>query len=73
MVTTVKGDLLLIQACVEMREKETRERELSALYEACKEFELSEGIIITEDHEEEIYHQNLKIHCIPFWKWTNAQ
>ncbi|HEX4839365.1 MAG TPA: ATP-binding protein [Rhabdochlamydiaceae bacterium] len=69
-VTTPRGDLLLIQACVDMREEETRERELSALYEACQEFDLSEGYIITEDHEEEIKHQNLKIHCIPFWKWA---
>jgi len=69
-VTTAKGDLLLIQACVDMGEEETRERELSALYEACQEFDLSEGYIITEDHEEEIRHQNLKIHCIPFWKWA---
>ncbi len=71
-VTTPRGDLLLIQACADMREKETRERELSALYEACQEFDLSEGTIITEDHEEEIRHQKLKIHCIPFWKWALA-
>jgi len=69
-VTTAKGDLLLIQACADMSDQETRERELSALYEACQEFDLSEGLIITEDHEEEIHHQNLKIHCIPFWKWA---
>jgi predicted AAA+ superfamily ATPase len=71
-VTTPRGDLLLIQACADMREKETRQRELSALYEACQEFDLSEAAIITEDHEEEIRHQKLKIHCIPFWKWALA-
>jgi len=69
-VTTARGDLLLIQACADMQEKETRERELSALYEACQEFDLSEGTIITEDHEEEVFHQGLTIHCIPFWKWA---
>jgi predicted AAA+ superfamily ATPase len=72
-VTTPRGDLLLIQACADMSENEIRQRELSALYEACQEFELSEGFIITEDHEEEIHHQNLKIHCIPFWKWAITQ
>jgi len=69
-VTTAKGDLLLIQACTDMSDQDTRERELSALDEACQEFDLSEGFIITEGHEEEIHHQNLKIHCIPFWKWA---
>ncbi len=69
-VTTARGDLLLIQACADMQEKETRERELSALYEACQEFDLSEGMIITEDHEEEVFDQGITIHCIPFWKWA---
>lgn len=69
-VTTPTGDLLLLQACTDMKEEKTRLRELSALYEACQEFGLREGVIITEDHEEIIQHQDLAIHCIPFWKWS---
>jgi predicted AAA+ superfamily ATPase len=65
-----RGDLLLIQACADIQEKETRERELSALYEACQEFDLPEGTLINGDQEEEVFHQGLAIHCIPFWKWS---
>jgi predicted AAA+ superfamily ATPase len=69
-VTTPRGELLLFQACADMRNEETRKRELSALYEGCVEFGLKEGNIITEDHQEEICHQDIMVHCIPFWKWA---
>lgn len=69
-VTTPLGDLILFQACVDMSDIQTRERELSALYEACLEFGLTEGNIITEDHEEEISKDGITICCIPFWKWA---
>ncbi len=69
-ITTPLGDLILVQACVEMSEPNTRQRELSALFEACEEFHLKEGFIITEDHEEEIQEKGIAIHCIPFWKWA---
>lgn len=69
-VTNPRGDLLLYQACAEMREEQTRHRELSALYEACQEFDLKEGFIITEEFEEEISYEGIKVHCLPFWKWA---
>lgn len=69
-LTTQTGDLVLIQACVEMNDPRTRERELSALCEACNEFGLKSGLIITEDHEEEIERVGITIHCHPFWKWA---
>jgi predicted AAA+ superfamily ATPase len=72
-VTTPKGDLILVQACVDMSDPETRERELAALYEACEEFQMREGFIITEDHEEEIQERAISIQCIPFWKIQNAK
>ncbi len=68
-VTTPRGELLLYQACVEMMDEKTRLREMSALYEACQEFELLEGTIVTEDYEEKINYQGITIHCVPFWKW----
>lgn len=69
-VSTMSGKLLLFQACFDIKNPETRERELSALYEACEEFDLREGIIVTEDHEEEIIYYGILIRCIPFWKWS---
>jgi len=69
-VTTPIGSLILLQACVEMNDVQTKEREVSALCEACHEFGLKTGTIITEDHEEEIHQENVIIQCIPFWKWA---
>jgi predicted AAA+ superfamily ATPase len=70
-VTNALGDLLLFQACVEMQEEQTRQREVSAIVEACEEFNLQKGTIITEDHEEKIIENNIEIECIPFWKWAS--
>jgi len=71
-ITTPRGQLHLYQACTEMSDDKTRQRELSALSEACKELNLQEGTIVTEDHEEEIDLQGITIHCIPFWKWAQS-
>jgi predicted AAA+ superfamily ATPase len=69
-VTTSLGNLILFQACVDMEQEQTRMREIGALCEASKEFGLTDGTIITEDHEEEISKEGIQIHCIPFWKWA---
>ncbi len=72
-VTKPNGDLLLLQSCVEMEDSQTREREISGLCEACKEFDLDSGLIITEDHEEAIRRETISIRCIPFWKWAQVK
>lgn len=72
-VTTPRGELILVQAAVEITDAKTRERELSALCEACLEFGVKEGYIITEDHEEEIQCDGIAIHCLPFWKWAQKK
>lgn len=53
-----------LQVCVnaEKREKE-------GLLEALREFKLKEGIIVTEDRDEEIVEDKKKIRFIPLWKW----
>ncbi len=37
-VTKPNGDLILLQACLKMDDLGTKEREISALCEACREF-----------------------------------
>ncbi len=53
-----------------MHDAQTREREIRALCEACGEFGLQNGVIVTGDHEEEINQEGYTFHCIPFWKWA---
>ncbi len=59
---------------------ETKNREIEGLVEACKSYNLNEGIILTEDEEgEEILEikdnnknlekKEIKIKIIPIWKW----
>jgi predicted AAA+ superfamily ATPase len=67
---TAKGEYELFQVCLDMQEEKTKLRELSALQEAAKELDLQEAMIITEDQEEEIKENGIKIICIPFWKWA---
>jgi hypothetical protein len=69
-VTKPNGNLILVQACLQMDNIKTRKRETSALYEACIEFGLKQGFIIMDDYEEEIYLEDIVVYCIPFWKWA---
>jgi uncharacterized protein len=57
-----------IQVCYDMTE-ENREREIKGLMEAMGKFSLKEGLILTEDKEEEFSIENKKIKILPVWKW----
>lgn len=49
--------------------KENREREVNGLLEAMEAFNLKEGLIITEDKEEEEIIEGREIVYMPLWKW----
>jgi hypothetical protein len=57
-----------IQAC-HVLNKENREREINGLLEAMYKFKLKEGLILTQEHEEEIKIEGKKIKVMPTWKW----
>jgi predicted AAA+ superfamily ATPase len=59
----------LIQVCWDMREEDTKEREVNGLLEAMKEFKLREGLVITGDYEGEEKIDGNKIKYTPLWKW----
>jgi hypothetical protein len=59
----------LIQVCWNVEDIKTREREVKSLLEAMKEFKLKQGLIITEDYENEKKIEGKKIKFIPLWKW----
>lgn len=59
----------LIQVCWEVNRPETINREIRALLKAMKEFNLKEGLIITDDYEAEENIKGKKINYIPLWKW----
>ena len=59
----------LIQVCWNISDPRTKQRELKALYTAMEEFNMKEGIIITNDAEFTEKDQGREIKCIPLYKW----
>lgn len=59
-----------IQVTYDMSDENTRNREIKGLVNACKNFHLQNGVIVTYDSEEEILHDNMTINLVPFYKWV---
>jgi len=59
-----------IQVTYDISNIDTRKREIKGLLNACKNFNLNNGIIITYDSEDEYIEDNVKIQIIPFYKWV---
>ncbi|NGX34029.1 MAG: hypothetical protein K1060chlam1_00374 [Candidatus Anoxychlamydiales bacterium] len=66
-----KGNQVIqaIQVSLHLSDKKIKKREMEGLLEAMKTYNLSEGLIITENDEEHIEVENYKIQVIPIWKW----
>ena len=58
-----------IQVCQSIENPDTKSREMNGLQEAMKQYDLTNGLIITEDEEEIIKFKEFTIHVIPVWKW----
>lgn len=62
-----------IQVCVEMSDKETRDRELGGLIEAMETYSIETGLIITEDssfqEKVQVKGKPIVIEGIPAWRW----
>lgn len=62
-----------IQVCIELFDPDTRRREIAGLIEAMNKFDLSDGLIITENEEKidiiQIGNKKHKIIIKPIWKW----
>ena len=67
----------LIQVCWNIEDAKTKNREIKALVKAMDEFDLKEGLVITEDYEFEEKVNSKKIKFLPLWQWllsnTNAE
>ena len=59
----------LIQVCWTLDNEETKKREVYAIKEAAKKFDVQDLAIITDNQEDEISYDKLKIKVIPAWKW----
>jgi predicted AAA+ superfamily ATPase len=72
----VKDGLTIVQAiqvCRTLQDEGTRKRELDGLLEALEQYELNNGIILTEDEEFELVENRSRIIVKPLWKWLLEQ
>lgn len=60
----------VIQVTFDMSDENTKNREIKGLIEACRNFDLKSGTIITFDSEDELIKNDIKIKIIPFYKWS---
>lgn len=56
-----------IQVTVSLDDEQVRTREITGLIEACKKFNLQEGVIITLDRQEEVIIDEVRVHIVPAW------
>ena len=61
-----------IQACYNMTDKQTEDREVAALSKLHSFEPLKRAIIVTRDEERTIRNGDLTIEVIPIWKWLLA-
>lgn len=58
-----------IQVSWSVYNQATREREIEGLVEALTSYKLKEGLLLTDEDEDEFTIKNLKIKVMPTWKW----
>ena len=63
----------LIQACYDVSDFKTKEREVKSLLKGSKELKCNNLLILTWDYEGEEKVNNKKIKFIPLWKWLLAR
>jgi predicted AAA+ superfamily ATPase len=58
-----------IQVCVNLNYPETKAREIAGLVEALSAYQLTQGLILTEDTYGQEVVENFKIEILPIWEW----
>ncbi len=68
------GDVqALVQACYDMTNRDTLDREVKGLLAASKEIDCENLMIVTLEHEGVEIHDGKKIKIIPFIKWIHGE
>ncbi len=57
-----------LQVCWQVTER-NKKREVRGLIEACKALNLSSGVIMTYNQDEQIEEKGVRISILPVWKW----
>lgn len=66
-----RGNILkLIQVSDQMENQQTRNREISALFQSMVELNIDQSYLITSNIRENIHQDKKKITALPFWEWA---
>lgn len=69
-VVIEKGNVTsAIQVAIDFVDPKTREREIKGLTQSCLKFHLSEGVILTFDHAEQLEQEGVRITILPAWQY----
>lgn len=60
---------LLIQVCFQLEDEATKKREITALLKAMEETGLKQGLILTNEHQEELNINGMIINIMPVYQW----
>jgi predicted AAA+ superfamily ATPase len=60
---------MAIQVCYSLSDIETKTREVNALLQISKRWDIEKYLIITKDEEATIIENGIKIEVLPVWKW----
>ena len=58
-----------IQVTQTLSDEKTKRRELRGLVDACREFDLKDGIIITSDTSQDFEVGKIRIRAVPLYRW----
>jgi uncharacterized protein len=58
-----------VQVSRNLKDKETKDREIRGLLGAMKRFNIKKGFILTEEEEDKILIENREIFVVPVWKF----
>lgn len=59
-----------IQVTQSIEDEQTKQREVKGLLKAIENFNVSKGLILTQNEEDEIVKDNITIKVLPVWKWV---
>ena len=58
-----------IQVATDLVEPKTKEREIKGLVQSCLKFNLSDGLILTFDHTEQLKQEGVQVTVLPAWQY----
>lgn len=69
-VVIEKGKVMTaIQVTTDLVDVKTKAREIKGLVQACLKYGLSEGVILTLDHTEQVIQDGVQINILPAWRY----